>query len=181
MSLNTTYSSTPSRTWTADEKQKCIELIRNYHHNRAGIRSEPQRAGGKPAHLWSEEVLDKYLLNGDKTALRFVVKKDGTPEVDGIHRWWSYLAKLIKTYGTADQDVIQHIKSKSKGSKAQEHELNKQLKAQEHELKHAAESAQGNIGTLNMKLQKCERFLINYPQELAKLYMYVRRLFRVGD
>ncbi len=112
MSLNTAYSSTPSRTWTADEKQQCIELIRNYHYARESRMSETQ--GGKPQYLRHEEILEKYLLNEDKTALRFVVQKDGNPEVDDIHRWWSYLAKLIKTYGTTDKDVIQHIKSKSK-------------------------------------------------------------------
>ena len=69
--------------------------------------------GGKPEYLWREKILDEYLLNEDKTGLRFVVQPDGNPEVDDIHRWWSYLAKLIKTYGTADQDVIQHIKSKN--------------------------------------------------------------------
>jgi len=192
MSLNTAYSSTPSRTWTEDEKQKCVELIRNYHRARKTSPGETQIKGKKPEYLWREEILEEYLLNKDKTGLRFVVEPDGNPEVDDIHRGWSYLAKLIKTYGTADQDLIKHIKSKNKGSEAQEHELNKQLKAQEHEfnkqsktqrneLKHPAESAQGNIGTLNMKMQKCERFLINYPQEHAKLYMYIQRLFRVGN
>jgi len=125
MSLNPAHTSTPSRTWTADEKQKCIELIRNYHYARESRMSETQMQGGKPQYLRREEILEKYLLNEDKTALRFVVQPDGTPEVDDIHRWWSHLGKLIKTYGTADQDEIQIIKRRNKESKPREYEFDK--------------------------------------------------------
>ena len=50
----------------------------------------------------AQQSMERYLLNDNQDDLRFNVDRDGTMEVDGIHKWWSVLEDNINKYGTAD-------------------------------------------------------------------------------
>ena len=45
--------------------------------------------------------MERFLLNDNQDDLRFNVDRDGTMEVDGIHKWWSVLEDNINKYGRA--------------------------------------------------------------------------------
>ena len=90
------------RNWSAVEKAHAIDLYKAHlNANRLHGETSMSQYGPRP-WVEAEKNMDRYLLNDNQDDLRFNVERDGSMEVDGIHKWWSVLQKNINEYGTAD-------------------------------------------------------------------------------
>ena len=141
------------RTWTPSEKAKSIDLFKAHAKAlRKAADFSYQQHFGDPS-IEAEQELDACLLNESKDDLRFNVDRDGTMEVDGIHKWWSVLEKNINEYGTADPVKKRRLIEK-------EEIMEKKYKA--------VKDAKSHIDYLNMKADDAEDVLENFDEKLEK-------------
>ena len=141
------------RNWSAVEKANAIDLYKA-HSNASHLAGDTSMSHYGP-HPWVEaqQNMERYLLNNNQDDLRFNVDRDGTMEVDGIHKWWSVLQKNINEYGTADPVKKRRLIEK-------EEIMEKKYKA--------VKDAKSHIDYLNMKADDAEEFLDNFDEKLEK-------------